>query len=68
MSIEHRPDPNNYAGAEARRRAYNERGDRLAQLSGRSFGRVLLGVIVKLAVIFAAAAVLAWILTGVRGY
>lgn len=68
MSVEHRPDPNNYAGAEARRQAYNERGDRLAQLSETSFGRTLLGVVVKLAVIFAVATVLVWLLTGVRGY
>ena len=68
MPIEHRPDPNNFAGADARRESYNERADRLSKISAKPFGRFLLEIAVKILVIFAAGSLLFWGLSQLRGY
>jgi hypothetical protein len=68
MGIEHRPDPNNFAGAEARRESYNERAERLGRVSKKSWGRLLLETAIKLAALFAAGSLLYWVLSAWRGY
>ena len=68
MSIEHRPDPNNFAGAEARRVSGNDRAHRQSQLSEKPFGRFLLEIAIKVAIILAAGALLFWLLSQLRGY
>jgi hypothetical protein len=68
MSIGHRPDPNNFAGAEARRESYNERATRLSRLSAKPLPRFLLETALKIAVVLAAGGAAYWLLSRLRGY
>lgn len=64
----HRPDPNGFAGAEARRVSGNNRGERLRSSVDQPWGRFLAGLAFKLMVIFALAAAAFWALSAARGY
>lgn len=68
MPLGHRPDPNNFAGAEARRISGNERSHRLSQISEKPFGRFVIEIAIKVAVVFAAGGALYWLLSQARGY